>query len=95
MIRLYELSKNCGSSSVLRCESRRFLRDVACYLSYDFGDATFKVHFPQSWLAIEVSEEFRHFVELVRSPHWLAEIQPNLIKERIYDLFDIVAERYE
>lgn len=88
MIRLYELSKRRGSSSVLRCESRRFLRDVACYLSYDFGDATFKVHFPQSWLSIEASEEFRHFSELVRSPHWLAEIQSNLIKERIDDIFD-------
>ena len=87
MIRLYELSKKRGSSSVLRCESRRFLGDVACYLFYDFGDATFKVHFPQSWLAIEASEEFRRFVELVRSPHWLAEIQPNLIRITVDDLF--------
>lgn len=88
MVRSYELSKRRGSNSVLRCESRRFLRDVACYLSYDFGDATFKVHFPQSWLSIEASEEFRRFSELVRSPHWLAEIQPNMIRENIDDLFE-------
>lgn len=89
MTRLYELSKYRGSSSVLRCESRRFLRDVACYLSYDFGDGTFKVHFPQSWLPIEASEEFRRFSELVRSPHWLSEIQPNLVEEITYSLFDL------
>lgn len=88
MTRLYELSKRKNDYSVLRCESRRFLRDVACYLSYDFGNATFKVHFPSSWLPIEASEEFRRFSELVRSPHWLAEIQPNLISYKVETLFD-------
>lgn len=91
MIRSYELSKQ-RHGSVLRCETRRFLRDVACYLSYSFSEGTFKVHFPQSWLPIEASEELRRFAELVRSPHWRAEIEPNLNRVVNDCLFDMAFE---
>ena len=77
MIRSYELSKASKRHSVLLCEVQRFPHDVVGKMRYYFADGSVWFKFPSSWLAPMIADEIRRFVELVNSPHWLAEIKPN------------------
>lgn len=89
MIRQYKLVKRHGSS-VLICEIRRFLRDMPCVLSHSFDTGTTSITAPQSWTTLERADCYRQFDELLRSPHWLAEIQPCLMRydDDYLSLFD-------
>lgn len=80
MIRQYDLTKYRGSYKVLYCEVRRFLRDVPFVLRYYFDSGRYEISAPASWTSRAIGCEVTNFVELINSPHWLAEIQPNLIQ---------------
>ena len=77
MIRLYELSKASKRHSALLCEVQRFPHDVIGKMRYYFADGSVWFKFPSSWVAPMIADEVRRFIELVNSPHWLAEIKPN------------------
>lgn len=78
MIRLYELQKRKGFAPRLVVEIRRFPNDVTATIKYFFSDGSYELRFPGSWTASGIANEVRHFVELVNSPHWLAEIRVSM-----------------
>lgn len=80
MIRSYKLQKRRGFKPRLVVEIQRFPHDVTATIKYFFQDGSYELRFPGSYTPIQVADEVRRFVELVNSPHWLAEIQPNMIE---------------
>lgn len=84
MIRLYELQKRKGFAPRLVVEIQRFPHDVTATIRYFFSDGSYELRFPGSWTANAIANEVRHFVELVNSPNWLAEIKSSM-KETIVE----------
>lgn len=80
MVRTYELQKRKGFAPRLVVEIQRFPHDVVATIKYFFSDGSYELRFPGSYTPLQVADEVRRFVELVNSPHWLAEIRPNLRK---------------
>lgn len=77
MIRQFELIKRRGTSPRLVVRIQRHLHDVSAEIKYYFSDGHYEFKFPSSFVAPIIADEVCKFVELVNSPHWLAEIQPN------------------